>query len=144
MVRKKRTGISFEAGPECGSSSGGSMIIVPRRHGCSTWCFLFLFFQVWVRVGNASSYNSFLRRTNSLPGGAVIGFHNDSLQDLPSSSTYSPLFGRNWAIAFANGDVGCKSGRGSYIWRGQGFGSNINSESNTCTFCTKIERQSMV
>jgi len=140
MVHKNHTGISFEAAPIMRGSCSGSMIIVPRWHGCSTWCFLVLFFHVWAWGGNASSH-PFLRRTNSSLGGAVVDFHNNSVQEPPLSSSYSPLFGRNWAIAFANEDIGCNSGRGSFMWRGQGFGSNVNSESNTYTFCTKNERQ---
>lgn len=39
-----------------------------------------------------------------------------------------PLFSPEWSMQFAMGDQGCNLGRGSYMWRGHGLGSNINSK----------------
>lgn len=37
-------------------------------------------------------------------------------------------FSPDWKNDFTAGDVGCEEARGSFVWRPQGFGSNINSE----------------
>lgn len=38
------------------------------------------------------------------------------------------LFSQEWAREYSTGEEGCDLARGSFMWRGQGFGSNMNSE----------------
>lgn len=37
-------------------------------------------------------------------------------------------FSRQWAEDYYHDELGCEKGRGSYTWRGSGFGSNVNRE----------------
>lgn len=100
-------------------------VFLHRRHIHST--FFILLFQAWAWTG--SSIHPFLKRTNSpdQKEGVITDFQTNVSHN--SSSAHRPIvFGQNWATAFANDNLGCQSGRGSFMWRGQGFGSNINSE----------------
>lgn len=38
------------------------------------------------------------------------------------------IFSPQWVKEYNEGNLGCEMGRGSYTWRGCGFGSNINRE----------------
>ena len=44
------------------------------------------------------------------------------------------LFSPEWLDEYGRGDSGCELARGSFMWRGQGFGSNINSKSGGTIF----------
>lgn len=52
----------------------------------------------------------------------------DAEEEQSASGLDEQLFTTSWATGFANGSEGCQHRRGSYVWRGAGFGSNINSE----------------
>ena len=44
------------------------------------------------------------------------------------TATPAALFSPEWEAEYKEGDPGCDLARGSFMWRGQGFGSNVNSE----------------
>ena len=79
------------------------------------------------RVSMGKAFHPFLRKNES---GALTANFEKTVQG-PSISMHHSVFGDNWAMDFGDGGNGCESGRGSFMWRGQGFGSNINSESAT-------------
>ena len=51
---------------------------------------------------------------------------NVTEQMVTKSETFSP----QWLEKYRGEKLGCDAGRGSYVWRHNGFGSNINSESS--------------
>ena len=40
----------------------------------------------------------------------------------------SKVFSQQWVEEYSGDNLGCEMGRGSYTWRGCGFGSNMNRE----------------
>lgn len=99
-------------------------VFLHRWHIRST--FFILLFQAWAWTG--SSFHPFLKRRNSSDEGVTTDFNTNVPHHSSSAHDKLIVFGQNWATAFANDNIGCQSGRGSFMWRGQGFGSNINSE----------------
>lgn len=49
-----------------------------------------------------------------------------SVAELPAAP--AALFSPEWEAEYGAGQPGCDLARGSFMWRGQGFGSNVNSE----------------
>lgn len=48
--------------------------------------------------------------------------------DLAEPRVGPALFSSQWAMEFGAQGAGCRSARGNYMWRIDGFGSNVNSE----------------
>lgn len=46
----------------------------------------------------------------------------------PEHKTDEERFTSEWEEQYFQGRIGCEFGRASYMWRGVGFGSNMNSE----------------
>lgn len=52
------------------------------------------------------------------------------LFEVPTHHHKEPVwFSPEWVMQYATGDAGCDVAMGSYLWRGHGLGSNINSKS---------------
>eukprot|EP00904_Undaria_pinnatifida_P001895 jgi/Undpi1/11706/HiC_scaffold_36.g14001.m1 len=59
--------------------------------------------------------------------GANHGRATSPLMEEAEVATVEPtLFSEQWVEEYTGDDLGCAMGRGSYTWRGSGFGSNIN------------------
>ncbi|CBJ33653.1 Alpha-(1,6)-fucosyltransferase, family GT23 [Ectocarpus siliculosus] len=52
------------------------------------------------------------------------------------------LFSSEWAVEYARGEEGCDLARGSFMWRGQGLGSNINNMLNAWVYALSVEKWS--
>ncbi|CAM9749320.1 unnamed protein product [Ascophyllum nodosum] len=87
------------------------------------------------RVSMGKAFHPFLRKNES---GALTANFEKTVQG-PSISMHHSVFGDNWAMDFGDGGNGCESGRGSFMWRGQGFGSNINNLLNAWVYAIAVE-----
>lgn len=56
------------------------------------------------------------------------GHWNAGVQPTEKGFVEAKKFSRQWAEEYYRDALGCEMGRGSYTWRGSGFGSNINRE----------------
>ncbi|CAM9692366.1 unnamed protein product [Scytosiphon promiscuus] len=57
----------------------------------------------------------------------------------PPAAAPPALFSEEWARQYARGDAGCDLARGSFMWRGQGFGSNMNNLLNAWVYAIAVE-----
>ncbi|CAM9400430.1 unnamed protein product, partial [Hapterophycus canaliculatus] len=57
----------------------------------------------------------------------------------PPAALPPALFSQEWARQYSMGEKGCDLARGSFMWRGQGFGSNINNLLNAWVYALAVE-----
>lgn len=55
------------------------------------------------------------------------------------TATPAALFSPEWEEEYGSGNPGCDLARGSFMWRGQGFGSNINNLLNAWVYALAVE-----
>eukprot|EP00752_Nemacystus_decipiens_P018203 g16332.t1 len=55
------------------------------------------------------------------------------------TTTTAALFSPEWEAGFRMGGPGCDLARGSFMWRGQGFGSNVNNLLNAWVYAIAVE-----
>lgn len=67
-----------------------------------------------------------LAQTYSCRSMRVLGRQSESGN--PEHNADEELFTSEWEERYYRGSTGCDFGRASYMWRGVGFGSNMNSE----------------
>lgn len=74
--------------------------------------------------------------------GANHGRATSPLMEEAEVATVEPtLFSEQWVEEYTGDDLGCAMGRGSYTWRGSGFGSNINREKSLSKLLANLFRK---
>lgn len=103
---------------------GGKISVMSQHHG--SWLkgkgvyvrlvtLLVVVLQVWRNLS---------RRSKNVPR-----LYTLEIPTAPPKTTRPVVrFTPGWVMQYAAGDEGCDLARGSYIWRGHGLGSNINSK----------------